>query len=637
MNNPCWHSRTGFSRIELAICAALAIVCTGIALPFLLKAREAARRVRCQENLRIAGTALHSYHDTHNSFPPAAVWLTTTTGSLSLHTSRQFDRFIRTNWALLLLPHTSESSLATFLRADLPICAPENEVVRTSSLAWQTCPSDSYNRPDNSHVFEASSRRNISFARGNYALNGGSNCFRREKSSTASVIGDPENLLIDGDLRLFQLWGNGIAGFNQAFRMQDFVNGASTLVALDEIRSGIHPIDPRGAWALGHFASSVTYGHGINGDDYGPNNRWHRSDDIFGCARLHDAVGSDTLAREGMPCTSYIDANQNATSRSMHSHGVNVIFVDGSVRFVSDAVDPGLWHAMHSRETPRGVFHDFESQLTTTQPASDASPGRALRAITIPQEPLSIVSNSIGMELVLLPAGEFLMGRPDLRNDFEIPPESPPHRARLTGSFYMGRHEVTRQDYSRVMAQDDGSSASETASNSESQFPVVEVSWFEADAFCRKLSGLPEERFAGREYRLPTEAEWEYACRAGSNVPYEWNRDRQPEDDSGEAGGIRPPLPISPVGKYRQNQFGLFDMRGNAWEWCADWFDRGYYRRSPVDDPQGPATGFLKVVRGGDWIYVGERCKINYSIMPPWNKNPYVGFRVVCSLTREKP
>ena len=91
-----------------------------------------------------------------------------------------------------------------------------------------------------------------------------------------------------------------------------------------------------------------------------------------------------------------------------------------------------------------------------------------------------------------------------------------------------------------------------------------------------------------------------------------------------------PPLPGVKVGSYPANEFGLHDMRGNVWEWCADWFDRGYYSRSPRDDPQGPAAGYLKVVRGGDWIFVGEVCRINYPIMSPWQRSPFVGFRVVC-------
>jgi prepilin-type processing-associated H-X9-DG protein len=622
--------RPGFSRIELLICLLVTIVAGAMSAPLLLSARESARRAHCQENLRRVGTALHAYHDAHGSLPPAAVWVTSETGSMALHTSNLLDRFIRENWALLLLPFSGEQELADRLRLDLVISASENEFVRTAALGWQTCPSDSFNRQENPHRYASPSGREISFARGNYAINGGTNCFRRELSSTASVIGDPEHLLIDSERRTFRLWGNGIAGFNQAFRLQDFVNGSSTLVAVEEVRSGIHPIDPRGTWALGHIGSSVTYGHGVNGDDFGPNNPWGRSDDILGCARLQDAVGEETLVRENMPCVWYIDANQNATARSLHPGGANLLFLDGSVRFVSDAVDPGLWHVMHSRETPPKTLSDLDTQLQATAPPPDAPPSPIARVSPIPEEPLSVLTNSLGMQFSLLPAGEFVMGQPDRQNEHEIPPESPPHIVRLQHPFYMARREVTQANYLQVMGTNSSFHTAVDLKRDVSEFPVEQVTWFEADEFCQKLSGVPEERRAGRKYRLPTEAEWEYACRAGSEEPYSWSYERSRDDDSGEAAGIRPPLRLTPVGSYRPNRFGLFDLRGNVWEWCADWFDRDYYARSPAADPQGPGLGYLKVVRGSDWIYIGELCKINYSIMPPWNRNPYVGFRVVC-------
>jgi len=127
------------------------------------------------------------------------------------------------------------------------------------------------------------------------------------------------------------------------------------------------------------------------------------------------------------------------------------------------------------------------------------------------------------------------------------------------------------------------------------ELPVENVSWNDAEEFCRKLSALPKEIAAGRHYRLPTEAEWEYACRAGKSEAYNWHSSRPAADDSGENSGISPSLPITPVGSYRRNPFGLYDMRGNVWEWTADWFDRSYYSRSPVNNPQGPAEGYMKV------------------------------------------
>src|SRR5262249_13994061 len=128
-------------------------------------------------------------------------------------------------------------------------------------------------------------------------------------------------------------------------------------------------------------------------------------------------------------------------------------------------------------------------------------------------------------------------------------------------------------------------------------FPVENVTWKEAVAFCTKLSARAEERKAGRVYRLPTEAEWEYACRAGTKTPFSFGRSlssRQANFDGtkpyGAARGKSLGRP-APVGSYRPNAWGLFDMHGNVFQWCADWYAKDYYENSPRRDPKGPAGG----------------------------------------------
>jgi len=416
-----------------------------------------------------------------------------------------------------------------------------------------------------------------------------------------------------------------------AFSLSKFTNGSSTLVAIDEMRAGIHPVDPRGTWALGQIAASATWGHGVNGDDYGPNNQWSRSDDIVGCPRLHETVGTATLEREKMPCVSYLDQNTNATARSRHDGGVNVVFVDGAAKFISDRIDPSLWHAMHSRETPREMLsdaiddHGSGGNGVTDRTVEDAS--LSSRSVNPP----TVLKNSLGMEFARIPAGEYTMGVADRGNDGNVPAECPPHHVRITQVFYMGRYEVTQHEYRLIMqANPSFHQRAEVDDDINNRLPVEQITWFDACEFCHRLSALSEECGTRRRYRLPTEAEWEYGCRAGSSDPYHWRRNRPARDRSGEAAGIEPALPITPVGSFRPNAFGLFDMRGNVWEWCSDWFDRDYYARSPVDNPQGPDQGFIKVVRGADWTFIGEVCKINFAVMPPWKSNPYVGFRIVC-------
>jgi prepilin-type processing-associated H-X9-DG protein len=449
---------------------------------------------------------------------------------------------------------------------------------------------------------------------------------------------------MEPESRRYELWGNGIAGINRSFSLDEFVNGQATLVAIDELRAGIHFVDPRGVWALGQIGGSITWGHGVASDAYGPNNQWPRSDDILGCRKLHETVATETLRRERMPCVDYIDVNQQATARSLHPGGVHVAFLDGSARFIADVIDPGLWHVIHSREMPAALLaNDFDELLSVSNFTGEAAPTTAPQARIEPIEAGEEKwTNSVGMLFVRVPAGEFTMGIPDKGNGRDPPPECPAHRVRITHPFLLSVHEVTRRQFRDVMgslplqSEDVPPTANRQPAPqgaTSDELPVVNVTWNDASAFCRLMSERPDEAGAGRRYRLPTEAEWERACRAGSEEPYRWLSPRSKGDVSGEAAGTLPPLPITPVGSYPANPFRLYDMRGNVWEWTADWFDRDYYIRSPSDDPRGPDHGYIKVVRGGDWRFIGEPCRIDYPMMPPWKSNPYVGFRVVCEIT----
>lgn len=603
-------------------------VLVALACPLLLTLRETARKRACQSNLRQLGVALHAYHDSFKSLPPAAIWGTSETKSLALNMSHRVDLFTKANWALLILPFTGESALSQKLDYSLAIADRKNSGVRETPLALMTCASDNFNRPGNPHIFEPLNGVSIPFARGNYAINGGSHNMRLEPGSTAAPTGDGAHLEVNGTTREFRYWGSGAAGFNIAFSLDDFQNGTSTLVALEEVRAGIHAVDPRGVWAFGQIGGSVTWAHGVNGDDYGPNNPWPRSDDILGCAKLHDTVGTETLTRENMPCVSYLDNNTNATARSRHPGGANILLMDGSARFVSDEIDPACWHVMHSRETPSNVFTEQVDQLLAK--TNDLSEAPKVQSISWPSSTPKAVTNSLGMDLVLIPAGEFEMGIPD-RGFGTAPDEAPPHLVQITNSFFLGRQEVTQQQYEAVLGQNPSFHSTTTTSvTTTANFPVEQVSWHDAQAFCKALSALEAEQRAGRRYRLPTEAEWEYACRAGNREPYILPSSRSEAQETGDMAGVMPAAPVREVGRFPVNAFGLHDMRGNVWEWCSDWFDRDYYARSPAADPQGPASGFIKVVRGGDWIYVGEACMINYAVIPPWKSSPFIGFRVIC-------
>ena len=631
--SPLNGSRRGVTLPEVVVAALALALLAAILTPAILAARERSRGFACQHNLRLIGTALHQYHDVHGMLPPAAVWRGDGLRTIMLKDVKQIDLITYENWAQLLLPHLDHADVASKFDRTKPVMAAVNQTARMTAIRQFACPTDHFNRNDNAFSFQPFEDRDpiAELARGNYAINGGTHNHRSQPETAAMPHFDGVRLIAEVDARRFELIGTGIACVNHSFSISDFRNGQSTLVAVEELRAGIHPLDPRGVWALGQIGGSITWGHGIPGDDCGPNNQWDRADDILGCRRLHDEVGSETLTEERMPCVSYVDQNDQATSRSLHSGGVNVLFVDGTVHFVNDRVDRALWHVMHSRETPAEVLeHGFSNRLGLYRTPADGIPTSSSDAR---EEPETTVINSLGMKLVVIPAGEFVMGVPDIGNGGDPPPECPAHKVSISRAFLLGQHEVTQSQFHRIMERNPSHHTPEVAGVAETaEFPVENVSWNDAVDFCRRLTAMPEEIAAHRSYRLPTEAEWEYACRSGKSQPYQWHFVRPVGDDSGENSGIEPSLPITRVGSYRANAFDLYDMRGNIWEWTADWFDRSYYSRSPAKDPQGPVDGFIKVVRGGDWTFVGEICRINFPMMSPWKSSPYVGFRVVCEL-----
>jgi formylglycine-generating enzyme required for sulfatase activity len=239
------------------------------------------------------------------------------------------------------------------------------------------------------------------------------------------------------------------------------------------------------------------------------------------------------------------------------------------------------------------------------------------------------ITNSIGMKLALIPAGPFLMGTTgDTGREKQ-------HRVQITKPFYLGVYEVTQEDYEKVIGKNPSSFSSigenkdEVKGMETGRFPVESVSWEDAQEFCSRLSEKE-----GRQYRLPTEAEWEYACRAGTTTEYYTGDGERSLGEAGWYGWIQTPKGNSQqrtnrVGQKKPNAFGLFDMHGNVREWCADWYDEDYYGASPASDPKGPSTGSLRVTRGGGWSSYAVYCRSADRLWSvPSNRFDLLGFRV---------
>ena len=193
------------------------------------------------------------------------------------------------------------------------------------------------------------------------------------------------------------------------------------------------------------------------------------------------------------------------------------------------------------------------------------------------------LGKDVKLEMVLILAGEFKMGLPTTEVGYE---DKTQHKVTLTKPFYMGKYEVTQGQWESVMG------------NNPSYFkgaklPVTDVSWDDSQDFIKKLN----EKTNG-DYRLPTEAEWEYACRAGTTTAYSFG-DNITAKNANYNFGVKIVKPVA-VGGYKPNAFGLYDMHGNVWEWCEDWY--AAYPKESVIDPKGPATGRRRVLRGGSFF-----------------------------------
>lgn len=224
---------------------------------------------------------------------------------------------------------------------------------------------------------------------------------------------------------------------------------------------------------------------------------------------------------------------------------------------------------------------------------------------------------SIEPEMVSIPPGEFIMG-----GSFGFDDEKPAHTVYLDG-YWIGKYEVTNEEYRefvKAASYDEPEGFDDPDYNAPRQ-PVAGVSWFDAEAFTKWKS-----RTTGLKYRLPTEAEWEKAARGTDKRRFPWGN-KMP----GEGGIYRANFrakdiystrgddgfwDTAPAGSYENGKspFGVYDMAGNIWEWCSDWFDKDYYKHSPKKNPKGSKYGMFKILRGGSWLNAGRELRVTNRI-----------------------
>ena len=307
-------SRRGFTLIELLVVIAIMAILVALLLPAVQQAREAARRSACKNNLKQIGLALHNYHGTNSTFPPFLI-------NRAGNPSRIADVDKGANWLVFLLPYVERKPLYDRWNFDIP--ANQNPG-RSAELTVYKCPTDPFSTGN------FCSYAGGGWARGNYGMNVGPCSFG---------VGGRSSL-------------GGIGGANYVVRFRDVTDGTSNTVAVDELRAGLNEHDLRGSWAMPGLSAGTA---AMFNDASTPNSREPFSDDMENCA-VSGLAGSS----RGMGCFDGPTTSQ-MTARSMHPGGLQILMVDGSVRFVSDSINfkrtqvgcgappRGIWQAIHTR------------------------------------------------------------------------------------------------------------------------------------------------------------------------------------------------------------------------------------------------------------------------------------------------
>ena len=295
--------------------------------------------------------------------------------------------------------------------------------------------------------------------------------------------------------------------------------------------------------------------------------------------------------------------------------------------WISNVLDVHVTKATFRRIVTQRILLERQSSLTVSRRRRQS------------QQRIELLSQDVELEMVFIPAGSFTMGSPE-EEEGRSADEGPQHEVTFAESFFMAKHPITQTQWRGVatMPQVERELEPDPSNFKGDNRPVEKISWDDAVEFCARLS-----QHTGRDYRLPTEAEWEYACRAGTTTPFHFgetitsslaNYDASLAYGDGPVGEYREQT--TDVGSFPANAFGLYDLHGNVWEWCQDHWHEDY-RGAPTDGTAWLSSGESKsrVLRGGSWGIDPENCRsANRIRVAPGLINSFVGFRVVCGGAR---
>ena len=434
----------------------------------------------------------------------------------------------------------------------------------------------------------------------------------------------------DGNATYWSNDGTSANGSEPAAHVGIPVNGGLySLLLGNTAMAGMGAIDPQVFAQHGDAKLRVWFSDGVNGfQQLSPDRPFASVPYAFNSksadsSKISDSVKAGAITPQMIQSSSITTAQLNEQilkylkpEITSHPQAPGLIFSGQSMNLTSQAEGKFLAYQWERNGQPiagatgtsfsiaevNGTLHDGNYTIVVSNDFGSVT--STPTALQVDGTPSAHTVASIGMEMIFCPPGTFMMGSPTSETGREG--DETQHQVTLTNGFYLGKYEVTQAQYQTVMNGNPEGLNADPSHFKGSNRPVEKVSWLDAQIFLTRLNEI--EQSAGRlpndwKYVLPTEAEWEYACRAGTTTAYSWGNDinssRANYNWDGGANDGNDSKQTLEVGQFSSNPWGFYDMHGNVWEWVHDW--RANYLSGAQTDPEGPASGSKRVFRGGSW------------------------------------